>query len=291
MAEISAAMVKTLRERTGSGMMECKKALTETNGDIDAAIELMRKTGQAKAEKKAGRAAAEGMIIIRQSANRALVLEVNCETDFVTKNEDFLSFANEVADLALNNNIETLDALLTSPMRGKTVDEVRKDMIAKIGENITVRRFAVLPSTNVLGSYTHGVRIGVLVELEGGNEVLAKDLAMHIAATNPLSVDASGINAELLDKEREIYTAQAADSGKPADIVAKMVEGRVRKYLEEVTLVGQPFVKDPEQTIEKLLKANQAKVLRFTRLELGEGVEIEQTDFAAEVMAQAGLTS
>lgn len=289
MADITAAMVKELRERTGSGMMECKKALVETNGDIDAAIDSMRKSGALKAEKKAGRAAAEGMILIRNAKGVAMAVEINCETDFVTKNEDFLSFANEVADLALAAKVKDIDALLALPMRGKTVAEVSKDMIIKIGENITVRRMQILESSHILGAYSHGVRIGVLVEMEGGDESLAKDIAMHVAASSPLCVDASGIPADILAKEREIYTARAQESGKPAEIIAKMVEGSIRKFMEENTLLSQAFVKDPDQTVEKLLKSKGAKVLRFVKLNLGEGVVVEKTDFAAEVMAQAGL--
>ena len=289
MTDITAAMVKELRERTGSGMMECKKALVETNGDIDAAIDAMRKSGALKAEKKAGRAAAEGMVLIRNANGIAIAVEINCETDFVTKNEDFLSFANEVADLALAAKVKNIDALLVLPMRGKTVADVSKDMIIKIGENISVRRMQVIESKHVLGAYSHGVRIGVLVEMEGGDELLAKDIAMHIAASNPLCVDASGIPAEVLEKEREIYTARAQESGKPAEIIAKMVEGSIRKFMEENTLLSQSFVKDPEQTVEKLLKSKGAKALNFVKLNLGEGVVVEKTDFAAEVMAQAGL--
>lgn len=287
---ISAALVKELRERTGSGMMECKKALQETNGDIDAAIELMRKTGLAKAEKKAGRIAAEGQIVIRQSddGKAAAMVEVNCETDFVSKGDDFQNFAGAVAERVLTGDPIDIGGLLALPLEGaKSVDEVRRELIARIGENINVRRFTRLQTqTGVLGSYLHGGRIGVLVELQGGNEALARDIAMHVAASNPICVSADQVPDDALAREREIYTAQAAESGKPADIVAKMVEGRLRKYLNEVTLLGQPFVKDPDQSVEKYLKSNQASVIRFQRFELGEGIEKQTENFADEVMAQ-----
>ncbi len=289
MADITASMVKELRERTGSGMMECKKALTETNGDIEAAIDLMRKSGQAKAEKKAGRTAAEGLIVLRQSDACIALLEVNCETDFVTKNEDFLSFTNEVADLVLAQQPSSVEALLATRLRDKTVDEVRKDLISKIGENINVRRFEIMQSAHCLGGYLHGIRIGVAVEMQGGDAALARDLAMHIAASRPICIEASEVPAALIEKERSIYTAKAEESGRPAEIQAKMIEGSMRKFLEEVTLLGQLFVKDQDQSIDKVLKANKATVLRFVRFELGEGIEKDQTDFAAEVMAQAGL--
>lgn len=287
--EITAKLVKELRERTDCGMMECKKALVETNGDIDAAIDLMRKNGQAKADKKASRAAAEGMLLVRQEGTTAIIVEVNCETDFVTKNEDYLSFANEVADLIISNKPASIELVGSLPMRGKTVDGVRNDLISKIGENISVRRMALIESDNILGVYTHGIRIASIVELKGSDIELAKDIAMHVAASKPICLDSSEVPVELLDKEREIYSAQASESGKPADIVAKMVEGRMRKYLEEVTLLGQNFVKDPDITVEKLLKSKNATVVKFIRFGLGEGVEIIKTDFAAEVMAQAGL--
>ncbi len=290
MAEITAALVKELRERTGSGMMECKRALTETGGDIEAAIELMRKAGLAKADKKADRAAAEGVIIVRQAADARAVamVEVNCETDFVAKGEDFQGFARAVAELALTKAPAGLEALLAAELAdGKSVDQVRRELVAKIGENIAVRR-CVRFTTDAgrLSAYLHGSRIGVVVELQGGDEVLAKDIAMHIAASKPVCVSAEQVPAELVEKEREIYAAQAADSGKPAEIVAKMVEGRIRKYLAEVTLLGQPFVKDPDQTVEKLLAGKGAAVVAFQRFELGEGVEKKVENFAAEVMAQ-----
>ncbi len=289
MVEITATLVKELRERTGSGMMECKKALQEVQGDIDAAVELMRKAGQAKADKKASRIAAEGLIVIKQAVGAAAMVEVNCETDFVTKNDDFREFAAAVAEVALGNEPADLEALLTLNMaNGQSVEQNRRGCIAKIGENVNVRRFARLATPGgVLGSYLHGTRIGVLVELDGGDVDLARDIAMHIAASRPLCVSADQIPAEQVAKEKEIFAAQAAASGKPANIIEKMVEGRLRKYFDEITLLGQPFVKDPEQSVEKLLKASQAQVIRFERFELGEGIEKKSDNFAAEVMSQA----
>ena len=288
MAEITAGQVKELRERTGSGMMECKKALQQVGGDIEAAVELMRKAGQAKADKKAGRIAAEGLIVIRQTVGAAAMVEINCETDFVTKNDDFRAFADAVADTALNGDPADLAALLAQNMdNGQSVEQNRRECIAKIGENMNVRRFARLASDQgVIGCYLHGTRIGVLVELAGGDADLAKDIAMHIAASRPLCVSAEDVPADLVAKEKDIFAAQAAASGKPANIIDKMVEGRLRKYFEEITLLGQPFVKDPEQSVDQLLKAHKAKAISFTRFELGEGIEKKSGDFAAEVMAQ-----
>ncbi len=289
MAEITAALVKELRERTGSGMMECKRALQETGGDIEAAVELMRKAGQAKADKKASRIAAEGLIVIRQATGAAAMVEINCETDFVTKNDDFRAFADAVAETVLSSEPADLDALLTSRMaNGQSVEQNRRDCIARIGENINVRRFARLASARgVLGCYLHGARIGVLVELEGGDADLAKDIAMHVAASRPLCVSADQVPADLVAKEREIYAAQAAASGKPAHIVEKIVEGKLRDYYEAVTLLGQPFIKaEDKQSVENLLKARKAQVIRFERFELGEGIEKKADNFAADVMAQ-----
>jgi elongation factor Ts len=290
MAEITAALVKELRERTGSGMMECKRALQETGGDIETAVDLMRKAGQAKADKKASRIAAEGLIVVRQASGAVAMVEINCETDFVTKNDDFRAFADAVAGVALESGPTDLDALLATNMaNGQSVEQNRRDCIAKIGENISVRRFARLATTSgVLGAYLHGTRIGVLVELEGGDADLAKDIAMHVAASRPLCVSANEVPAEFLAREKDIFTAQAAASGKPANIIDKMVEGRLRKYLEEVTLLGQPFIKNPDQIVEKLLQSRQAKVLRFERFELGEGIEKKSDNFAAEVAAARG---
>lgn len=286
---ITAAQVKELRERTGSGMMECKKMLVETGGDIEAAIEMMRKSGMAKADKKAGRVAAEGIIVLRSSddGKGAAIVEVNSETDFVAKGDGFTGFAGEVADIVLASNPADVDALLATAMGDATVNETRLALIAKIGENINVRRFASYSSaTGVVGGYLHGVRIGVVVEMEGGDAALAKDIAMHIAASRPLAVSADDVDADVLQKERDIFSAQAAESGKPAEIIEKMVEGRIRKYLAEITLEGQSFVKDPDTTVGKLLEKNGAKVTRFERLEVGEGIEKKEEDFAAEVMAQ-----
>jgi elongation factor Ts len=287
---ITAAMVKDLRERTGAGMMECKKALVETNGDIEAAIEHMRKTGLAKADKKAGRTAAEGTIVVKSSddGKRVVMVEVNCETDFVTKGDDFNNFANAVADVALEKGPADLDALLATPMTGgETVAEALKNLIAKIGENMNVRRFRVLETeSGILANYQHGSRIGVVVELEGGDAELARDIAMHIAASRPQAVSAEQIPAELIEKEKEIFTAQAQESGKPAEIIEKMIAGRINKFLKEITLLGQPFVKDPDQTVEKLLKSAGASVTTFARLEVGEGIEKKQENFADEVMSQ-----
>ncbi|MDG4552014.1 MAG: translation elongation factor Ts [Candidatus Contendobacter sp.] len=290
MAEITAALVKELRERTGSGMMECKRALQETGGDIEAAVELMRKAGQAKADKKASRVAAEGLIVLRQTAGAVAMAEINCETDFVTKNDDFRAFAAGVADTVLREGPADLDALLAATMaNGQSVEQNRRDCIARIGENINVRRGVRLTtSAGVLGSYLHGTRIGVLVELDGGDAELAKDIAMHIAASRPLCVSADQVPAELIAKEKEIYAARALAEGKPAHMIEKIAEGRLRKYFEEVTLLGQPFVKDPERSVEELLKSRQARVVRFQRFGLGEGIEKKSSDFAAEVAAARG---
>ena len=299
---ISAALVKDLRERTGSGMMECKKALVEAGGDIEAAIELMRKSGLAKADKKSSRTAAEGRISVKSSADgkSAVVLEVNCETDFVAKNEDFIEFSDVVAQALLTSDVSTIEEALALKLKqdlggelvggNASIEENRKELIAKLGEKIDVRRFERYTSANgLVASYIHGTRIGVLVELVGGDQVLGKDIAMHVAASKPVCVDASGVSPELIAKEKDIYAAQAAESGKPANIVEKMVDGRVSKFLGEITLVGQPFVKDPDQTVGALLKSKGAVVARFTRLEVGEGIEKEDSNFADEVMIQAGL--
>jgi elongation factor Ts len=287
---ITAALVKELRERTGAGMMECKKALVETNGDIEAAIEQMRKSGAAKADKKAGRTAADGMVAIAGDDKRKAIVEVNCETDFVAKGDDFQGFANAVAERILTSKPADVDALLAMPLKDgeeTTVSETLKQLIAKIGENMTVRRFALLETeAGLLEAYSHGSRIGVVVELEGGNADLARDIAMHIAASKPECVSEAEVPAEVIEKEKEIFSAQAAESGKPPEIVEKMVGGRIKKFLKEITLLGQPFVKDPDQTVEKLLADAGAKVVRFVRFEVGEGIEKKQENFADEVMAQ-----
>ena len=294
--QITAAMVKELRERTGAGMMDCKKALNEAAGDIEAAIEAMRKSGVAKAAKKAGRTAAEGVIVVKQVSDtgEAVILEVNCETDFVAKDENFISFANAVMETTLSNqpaDVEALSALAIGSSGEQTVEEARLQLVSKIGENIGVRRFDRIAGNGKLGVYLHGTRIGVVVEVEGGDETLAKDIAMHIAASRPVCVQEEDVPEELLDKEKEIYTVQAQESGKPPEIIEKMVVGRLNKYLKEITLLGQPFVKDPDQTVEKLLKAKGAKVNRFIRYEVGEGIEKKADNFAEEVMAQAGISS
>lgn len=288
--EITAALVKELRERTGAGMMECKKALVENNGDIEAAIEAMRKSGQAKAAKKAGRIAAEGLIAMQQSDNYAAMVEVNCETDFVSKGDDFKEFCQTVVLATLQERPDTLEALLNISLdTGKTVEETRRDLIAKIGENINVRRFALMgaASQGCLGLYLHGSRIGVLVDMRGGNSELAKDVAMHVAASRPICVSEQQVPADLIAKEKEIFTAQAQESGKPANIIEKMVEGRIKKFFGEITLLGQPFVKDPDTSVEKLLKASQATVVGFERFEVGEGLEKRADNFVDEVMQQA----
>lgn len=287
---ITAGLVKELRERTGAGMMECKKALVDVDGDIDAAIELMRKSGAAKADKKAGRTAAEGLIVFKSSADgkNAAMVEVNCETDFVTKGDDFLNFSSAVAQLVLDKKPADIDALLALTMDdGETVAAATKNLIAKVGENMNVRRFVSKTTDGVLGCYLHGGRIGVLVELQGGDEALAKDIAMHVAASNPACVSEAQVSPELIEKEKEIFVAQAAESGKPPEIIEKMVEGRIKKFLKEITLTGQPFVKNPDQTVEQLLKAAGATVVGFDRLEVGEGIEKKVENFAEEVMAQA----
>jgi len=286
---ISASQVKELRERTGAGMMECKKALVETDGDMDAAIENLRKSGLAKADKKASRTAAEGVIAIAVDAGAAVLVEVNCETDFVGKGDEFRDFAQGIADVVVASKPADVAAVSVGKLAsGQSVEERRQELVAKLGENMTVRRF-VSVEAGVIGSYSHGGRIGVLVGLNGGDEELARDLAMHIAASNPVAIDESGIDADTLTKERDIAAAQAAESGKPAEIVEKMVDGRMRKYVAEVTLLGQPFVKDPDQSVAKLLQSKGASVVAFQRLEVGEGIEKKVDNFAEEVMAQAGL--
>jgi elongation factor Ts len=283
---ITADTVKQLRERTGAGMMECKRALVETKGDLDAAAELMRKSGLAKADKKAARVAAEGTVQIERSGNDAALVEVNCETDFVARSDEFQAFARDVAAAALKHAPSTLEHLLELPHGAVSLDERRRALIAKIGENIAVRRFVRISSPGALGTYIHGARIGSVVALEGGDDSLARDIAMHVAAANPAYIDAGDVPAEMLAKEREILTEQTKGEKKPPDIIAKMVEGRLRKYLGEITLMGQPFVKDEDTTVEKLVKKAGAKVLMFARYEVGAGIEKKQDDFVGEVMAQ-----
>ena len=289
MAEITAQMVKELRDLTGLGMMECKKALSETGGDMKAAEDLLRIKSGAKASKAAGRIAAEGMIaahIAPDSKSGALV-EVNCETDFVARNEDFINFARNLAKLLTKESLADTEALAGAALPGgENVEEFRQALVMKLGENISVRRFVRHQTQGNLASYLHGAKIGVLVDYTGGDETLGKDLAMHIAASKPICVSSDQVSSELLARERLIYTAQAEESGKPADIVARMVDGRIAKYLAEVTLLCQPFVKNPDQTVEKLLASKSAKVNGFTLFVVGEGIERKSGDFAAEVMAQ-----
>ena len=292
--QITAAMVKELRERTGSGMMECKKALQEVDGDMETAIENMRKSGLAKADKKAGRTAAEGLVAVAVSDDKkdAAIVEVNCETDFVSGGDDFKAFTNAVAQRVLTDSPADLDALMAMPLEdgGKSIEEVRQEMVAKIGENIQVRRFVRKSTDGSFGSYLHGVRMGVLVEMSKDDDELIKDVAMHIAASNPVCVNEGEVPEDLLAKEKEILIAQAKESGKPDDIIEKMIVGRIRKYLAEITLLGQAFVKDPDQTVEQLLKSKDAEVKSFNRFEVGEGIEKKQENFADEVMAQVNAS-
>ena len=287
---ITAAMVKELREITSAGMMDCKKALSETDGDMDAAIEFLRKKGMAGVDKKAGRLAAEGVIAVAISDDKkkAVIAEVNCETDFVAKGDEFKGFADEIAAIALANNTTDIDAVMAANMAsGKTVDETRRELIAKIGENMGVRRLELVETDGAIGQYQHGEKIGVVVAMEGGDEALIRDVAMHVAAVKPQAVSADDLDAAVIEKERQFQIEQAQSSGKPMEIIEKMIEGRMRKYMAEITLLGQSFVKDPDQTVEKLLKSNSANVVSFIRLEVGEGIEIEETNFADEVAAAA----
>jgi len=284
---ISASMVKELRERTGAGMMECKKALVQTDGDVDGAVEHLRKSGQAKADKKAGRVAAEGLVVVKANGSKAVVVEVNSETDFVAKDENFLAFVDAVADAALATGQADVDAFASDALAdGRSVDGARTELVTKVGENISVRRIAQISNDGPLAHYTHGARIAAVVALEGGDTELARDIAMHVAATNPSCIDESGVPAETLENERRILTEQAQESGKPEDIIEKMVNGRVAKFLKEITLVGQPFVKDPDVTVGKLLDNAGAKIVSFTRFEVGEGIEKKVENFADEVMKQ-----
>lgn len=288
--QITASMVKELRERTGAGMMDCKKALQEADGNIEVAIEEMRKSGVAKAAKKAGRIAAEGIVLVKSDDDNALIIEINSETDFVAKDDNFLNFAKTVADVALNGTPPDIETLKGIEMAGSgSVEDARLELVSKIGENIDIRRFEHISGAGKLGVYSHGNRIGVIVELDGGDDALAKDIAMHIAASRPACISEEEVPAELVEKEKEIFSAQAKESGKPDDIIEKMVSGRMKKFLKEITLLGQPFVKDPDQSVEKLLKSKEAGVKRFVRFEVGEGIDKKEENFADEVMAQAGL--
>ncbi len=291
--QITASQVKELRERTGAGMMECKKALVEAGGDMEAAIEAMRKSGAAKAVKKAGRVASEGQIVVAPSEDgrKAALVEINCETDFVGKDENFDRFANMVAEVALAAEPADIESLMQLEANGKPLEEIRQELVAKVGENVQVRRFDILKiESGQMGTYRHGVRIGVVAEVEGGDEALARDVCMHIAASKPVCVDQDQVPAEMIDKEREIYSAQAAESGKPPEIIEKMVEGRMRKFIGEITLLGQPFVKQPDITVGQLLEGKGARVNRFIRYEVGEGIEKKAENFAEEVMAQVNAS-
>jgi elongation factor Ts len=282
---VTAALVKELRERTGAGMLDCKKALVETDGDIELAIENMRKSGQAKAAKKAGRIAAEGVIFTKVEGNVATMLELNCETDFVARDESFLKFGNDLVALACANKFNDIEALNNAEIDGVVVSTLRDTIVAKIGENISPRRVITVEGDN-LGAYTHGNRIGVLTVLEGGEEDLAKDVAMHVAASTPQYVKPDEVPSEVVEKEKEIQIEIAIQSGKPAEIAEKMVAGRMKKFTGEISLTGQPFVKDPSTSVGDLLKANSADVITFVRFEVGEGIEKKEEDFAAEVAAQ-----
>lgn len=287
--QITATMVKELRERTGAGMMECKKALTESSGDMDAAIEQMRKSGQAKADKKSGRIAAEGTIAIAISSDmkQVAIIEVNCETDFVAKDEQFQDFSSKLADLVLGNEIRTVQELKSlDDGSGKSVEQARLELVTKIGENIKVRRFEKIISDQALYTYSHGKRIGVVVDAPGANADIGKDVAMHVAASNPACIAENDVPADIIEKEKEIFIAQAESSGKPSEIIEKMVQGKLKKHLKEITLLGQPFVKDPDQSVADLLKSANAEIKKFIRFEVGEGLEKRSENFADEVMAQ-----
>jgi elongation factor Ts len=290
--EITASMVKELRERSGAGMMECKKALTENNGDITTAIEWLRKQGLAKADKKASRVAAEGRIVLAQASGNAVLVEVNSETDFVAKDENFVKFADEVAKTALASGAKSVDELKqTKTSYGPTVDEARQWLVAKVGENVQVRRLVRIDSANRVGAYLHGGRIGVLVEMKGGSDELARGVAMHVAAMNPPYISPDHVPADIVAKEKEIALAQMTekDRAKPAEIQEKMMGGKIRKTLAEMSLTGQLYVLDTNSTVEAALKKEGAEVVTMQRIAVGEGIEKKEEDFAAEVMKQAGL--
>ena len=289
--DITAAMVKELRERSGAGMMECKKALTQNNGDVDASIEWLRKQGLAKADKKADRVAAEGRIALAQDGGNGVLVEINSETDFVAKDENFLTFTDEVAQAALKSGAQDAEALKAAKLGGGSVEEARQALVAKVGENVQVRRLVRTDNARMLGAYVHGGRIGVLVALEGGDAELARGIAMHIAAMNPQYVAPENVPAEFVAKEKEISLAQMSDKDKqkPAEIQEKMIAGKIRKTLNEISLTGQPFVLDTNVTVGDALAKAKAKVLSFHRIAVGEGIEKVVEDYAAEVMKQAGL--
>ena len=284
---ITASLVKELRDRTGAGMMECKKSLVEVDGDIDAAIDLLRTSGQAKAEKKASRVAADGRIVIESNASKAVILEINSETDFVAKDENFINFSDSIASLILSESIKDIEQLSNSMLsNNQKVEEARTELVTKVGEKISLRRFDKISNSENLGCYSHGSRIGTIVNLSGGDKELAKDIAMHIAASNPICIDESGIPSDLIEREKNIYNEQAQSSGKPPEIIEKMIQGKMSKFMKEVTLLGQSFVKDPDISIAKLLKNSNAVVTNFIRYEVGEGIEKKEENFADEVMKQ-----
>src|SRR5258706_7784368 len=285
--DITPALVKELRERTGAGMMDCKKALVEANGEIDLAAELLRKAGAAKADKKSGRVAAEGRVALKSDAGRHVLLEVNSETDFVAKDDNFRAFVDLLAGLVLAKRPASVDELMGASIDGRTVEELRLELVTKVGEKISVRRFEVLESTGNVGAYVHGLRIGVLVDLEGGTPELARDLALQVASLAPRYVANDNVPKDVLDKKREIILAQTAEEKKPPEIIAKMVEGKLRKFVDDITLTGQLFVKDDKKRVRDLLAAQKAKVKGFRRYEVGEGIEKKSADFVSEVMAQA----
>ena len=284
---ISASMVKELRERTGAGMMECKKALVDSDGNLDSAIELLRTTGQAKAEKKAKRIAAEGRIIIKSDTEHTVILEINSETDFVANDSNFINYAESVAVAILENDIVDLESLSKIDLTtGTNVEMARTQLISKIGENISIRRFDKIKQCDNMGVYTHGARIGAVVAITGGDEETSKDVAMHVAASNPICIDNKGVPEEMVSREERIFREQAASSGKPPEIIDKMIQGRMKKFFKEVTLLGQPFIKNPDMTVNELLKESKAEIISFKRYEVGEGIEKKEENFADEVMAQ-----
>ena len=287
---ITAALVKELRERTGSGMMDCKKALTETNGDMEAAIDLMRSSGAAKAAKKSSRVAAEGLVKVNISDDNktATILEINSETDFVTKGDAFINFVDTLGALALKTKPANIEEFMTQTLEnGDSLEKSREDIVAKVGENVSIRRVQTITvDTGVIGAYKHGERIAVLAVLDGGDEVLAKDIAMHVAATRPECITEDELDSDLLEREKAIFVEQARESGKPDNIIEKMIVGRMKKFVNEVTLYGQAFVKDPDTTVGALAKANNATVTSFVRYDVGEGIEKKEENFADEVAAQ-----
>jgi elongation factor Ts len=285
---VTASMVKELRERTGAGMMECKKALVETDGDLEVAVEHLRKSGLAQADKKASRVAAEGKIALASNDDNTevVMVEINCETDFVAKDENFLAFTDAVAANALALDSDDVESLMATEHDGSSLEHARQALVTKIGENVQVRRITRMSTDNKVGAYIHGGRIGALVHIEGGNNEVAHDIAMHVAALNPEFIDIDDVPADVLEKEKQFLISQAADSGKPADIIEKMVSGRMRKHLSAITLLGQDFVKDGDITVAKLLEQNGASVKQIVRLAVGEGIEKKEENFADEVMQQ-----